>query len=431
MKVGLLKQKNLSLLMVGKLVSLIGTQMQNFALSLYVLKITGSGTKFASVLAVTLIPQLILGPFAGVFVDWFDRKKILVYLDLAAGLLVGGYGILYMANGGLSLGSIYVIAISLSIISLIFQPAIGTVIPSIVEKEELIDANGINSFVMSVGNLAAPLLAGVLFGFYGLFIILLLNGVSFIFSAACEMFISIPKNNKMPEKLDAKVFYKDFGEGLKFVKLNKLILNIMIVGLVVNFFGDPIFSLGFTFISKQVLKVSDVQYGAMESIAVISLIIAPFLSSIVSRKMDLCKILFLDILLCGIFTLLLAVIPSPGYLNMFSSNTVPYISMIIVAFTIGLVTTVGNIALGTVFQKEVPISMLGRVGTLMSTMCMAAIPLSRMIFGVLFDKIPAYMCMGICGVALILAICLLKNGLYQAQKSHGTIVPLQEEIETI
>lgn len=75
MKFNLLKEKNFSLLMFGKITSLIGSNMQSFALSLFVLSTTGSATKFASILAIALIPQLLLGPFAGVIVDWFYRKK--------------------------------------------------------------------------------------------------------------------------------------------------------------------------------------------------------------------------------------------------------------------------------------------------------------------------------------------------------------------
>lgn len=74
MQYGILKDKNFLLLMFGKITSLVGSSMQNFALSLFVLATTGSATKFASILAVSIIPQLIIGPFAGVFVDWFYRS---------------------------------------------------------------------------------------------------------------------------------------------------------------------------------------------------------------------------------------------------------------------------------------------------------------------------------------------------------------------
>jgi len=102
MNVKLLKEKNFSLLMFGKFISLTGTQMQEFALSLYVLKITGSATLFASVIIVAMIPQLLLSPIAGVFADWLDRKKIIVYLDIISGILVGIFATIYMINGELT-----------------------------------------------------------------------------------------------------------------------------------------------------------------------------------------------------------------------------------------------------------------------------------------------------------------------------------------
>lgn len=143
--------------------------MQDFEVSLYILRITGSTFKFSSVLIVTSIPNIILGPFAGVLIDWFDRKKIPVYLDMVAGIIVGVYAIIYKIEGKLTLGSIYVLVILLALISLFFNPSIRTVIPSILKKDELLGGNGIDSFVMNIGNLVAPALAGILLSIYGLF----------------------------------------------------------------------------------------------------------------------------------------------------------------------------------------------------------------------------------------------------------------------
>lgn len=78
MSLKLINQKDFSLLILGKLVSLVGSNMQQFALSLYVLTLTGSATIFASILSISIIPRLILSPIAGVFGDWFDRKKSIV-----------------------------------------------------------------------------------------------------------------------------------------------------------------------------------------------------------------------------------------------------------------------------------------------------------------------------------------------------------------
>lgn len=420
MKVSLLKRKDFSLLMLGKLVSLLGTQMQDFALSLYVLKITGSATKFASVLAVTIIPQLILGPIAGVFTDWFDRKKIIVYLDILSGITVGIYAIIFAVNGCLSLVQIYILAIILSMISLLFSPAITTIIPTITKKEELVDANGINSFIMNLGNLAAPALAGTLLGFYGMFLILVINSISFILSSVCEIFIDIPKTNKKPEKIDAKSFLNDFSEGVKFIKNKKIIFSIITLGLVINFAFNPTFTVGLTYISKQILRISDYQYGILQTTLVIPMIIAPFICSIMGKKMKLSKILFLDIFFTSILVGIMAIIPSKVYLNLFNTNFIPYISLISIIFIISIIVSVGNISLNVMVQQEVPLEMLGRVSTVMSSVCMAAIPIGQIVFGVLFDKIEAWICILICSAILFIAILAFKKSLYRDNEDSNS-----------
>ncbi len=411
MNLELLKKKNFLLLMLGKLVSLIGSEMQGFALSLYVLKITGSATIFASVLSITIIPKLILGPIAGVLVDWFDRKKIIVYLDMLSGLTIGIYAILFMINGVLSISSIYVLSILLSLISLIFQPAIRTIIPSIVKKEELVDANGINSIIMNIGSLMAPALAGILFGTYGLLAILIINSISFILSSISEMFITIPKGNKKPEKINMNSFVSDFSQGIKFIKSKKIIVSIISLSCIVNFVFAPISSMGLAFISKEILKVTDYQYGVLESILVISMIIAPFMMSKISKKFSVGKIFFLDIFINSILVAIMAIVPSKFYLNFFNSNTVPYISLIIISFMIILIISIGSISAGTMFQQEVPLELMGRVDTVMASVCMAAMPVGQMLFGFLFDNISASMCLGLTSVIFFISSMIFRKSL--------------------
>ncbi|WP_291584114.1 MFS transporter [Clostridium sp. UBA6640] len=418
----LLKQKDFLLLMLGKLVSLIGSEMQGFALSLYVLKITGSATKFASVLSITLIPKLILGPIAGVIIDWIDRKKVIVYLDMLSGIIIGIYAVLYIVNGELSLGSIYVLAVLLSFISLLFQPAINTVLPSIVEKEELAGANGINSLVMSIGNLIAPAVAGFIFGIYGMSVVLIVNSISFILSSISEMFINIPKVNNKPEKININTFVYDFSQGIKFIKDKKIIANIIVLACIVNFAVPPISSIGLAFISKQILKITDYQYGMLQCFFVASMMVATFVINKVTKKITIGKIIFLDIFITSILIAVMAIIPSTFYLNLFSSNLIPYISLIIIIFMIGLIISIGNIALGTMFQQEVPLEIMGRVGTVMSSISMAAMPLGQMLFGFLFDEIEAWMCIAIASSIFLIVSLIFKKSLCADDENDKLIV---------
>ena len=183
MKFKLLKEKNFSLLMFGKITSLIGSNMQSFALSLFVLSTTGSATKFASILAVALIPQLILGPFAGVIVDRFYRKNILIVLDLISGIVVSIFAVSYFIKGEISLTSIYILVIILSLISTIDSPTLQTIIPTITKKEDLVEANALNSLLMSIGSVISPAIAALAYGSLGLKGVFIINSISFFLSA--------------------------------------------------------------------------------------------------------------------------------------------------------------------------------------------------------------------------------------------------------
>lgn len=431
MNIKLLRNKNFSLLIAGKFISLLGTQMQDFVLSLYVLKQTGSATLFGSVLIAALIPQLLFSPFAGVIVDWMDRKKIIVYLDLLSGTVVGLFAFIYLTKGTLSLTNIYVLVIALTLISAFYQPAAGTIIPSVIEKDDLVDANGINSLITNMGNLIAPLVAGALFGFYGMIPILVLNSFSFIAAAFGELFININKVNKMPEKISFQTFKSDFDEGIKFIKDRNILLQIIILAPIINFVFDPLFSTGLTYITKKLLQVSDFEYGLMQMIIVASMLLSPFIASKYAKKYTLGKILFIDVLISSLLIGIMAVVSSPIFIGLFSNNLIPFISIISVCFIIGMVISTANIALSSLFQKIVPISMMGRVGTVMNTFCMAIVPLGLLIFGFLFDIISAWVSVSIASFILLTAILCFRKTLFNSNDDIEISIATKSEFDAI
>ncbi|AGB18867.1 MFS transporter [Thermoanaerobacterium thermosaccharolyticum] len=416
MNLPIFKRKNFLFLITGKFVSLIGSEMQNFALSLYVLKITGSATKFASVLAITLVPQIVFGNIAGVIADWFDKKKLLMMLDLLSAAIVAIYAVIFKINGVLTLTQIYILSVLLSTISSMFNPTIAAVIPSIAENYELADANGINTMFMNIANLISPVIAGILLEVFNIFIILTINAISFLLSFMCESMLEIQKTNDKPEKINLNSFLNDFLTGIDFIKSKRLILNILIIGIIINFTSNPILSVGLTYISKQILKITDYQYGILQSTFAISMIASPFISSIITKKYKLGKILFLDIFSVSILYFLLSFTISPIYLQGLSYILKPYISLMIIIFFVGLITSIGNIALTTMLQIEIPLKLMGRVIATISTCLMIVTPLGQMIFGILFDKIPSCINIIICASVNFVVILFFKNYLLYGEQ---------------
>lgn len=425
----LLKDKNISLLIFGKITSLIGSSMQTFALSLFVLATTGSATKFASILAVTMIPQLIIGPFAGVFVDWFHRKKIIIILDILSALVVSIFAVIYFITGEMPIGYIYILVIILSLISTLFQPTIQTIIPTITKKEDLIDVNSINSLIMSIGNVLSPLLAGILYGWLGLKIIFLINSITFFVSAFSECFIEIPQTNKMKEKPSLKLFWFDFSDGIKFAVKNKAILAIATLAMMLNFALGSSFTIGTVVICKSILKVSDFQFGLVESVAVVAMIIASLTTGYLGKKYSIGKNIYQSLLLVGIISSFLGVVTFGPFIHMFRSNLQPYIFLLIIEAILCLFIGIANIFIGILFQKIVPLDYMGRVGTVLGTISMATMPLSSMIFGILFDVIPVSIIFPISGIMVIIPVLLYKKVLLSVENEINEDKELEKNIK--
>jgi MFS family permease len=400
MNLTLLKNKNLSLLVIGQFVSQIGSGMQSFAFSLYVLRLTGSGSLFASVLAAGMIPRLILGPICGVFADWFDRKKIIVYLDLISGLLIG---ILYVISvtSGLSMFHIYTTVFLLSVISSLFGPAIGTAIPSVVSKDDLMQANALNSLLMTVGNIIYPLLAGILFGIYGISVVLLINAVSFIFSAISEMFIDLRSPEKKPGSFSLNSFKNDFKAGIVFIINNKLIRRLLLLALIANAVLSPSFTVGFIYVANMVIKISEFQLGILQTVLVVGSLVGTFAAGYVAKRVSLTRLMYLALITIGLLVCLIAANSSSYYLNIFNSNLIPYITLALLGLLVACTATVVNIGLSTMQQKIIPLDIMGRVSSVQGTVCMCAIPIGQIVFGMMFDRTASYIPLLISGIILV------------------------------
>jgi len=223
------------------------------------------------------------------------------------------------------------------------------------------------------------------------------------------MFIQIPKVTKMPEKISLKIFKDDFTEGINFIKSKKLLLYIIILAPILNFVFSPLSSIGLTYVTKNIFKVSDFQYGIMQMIIVASMLLSPFITSKLAKKYSLGKIIFFDVFISSLLIVIMAIVPSPFYMSLFSDNFIPYVSITILFFLICMIITTTNIAASTMFQMIVPIHMMGRVSTVMNTCCMAIAPLGLVLFGVLFDTISAWICILISALILFTTILIFKK----------------------
>ncbi len=179
------------LVVLGQLVSLIGTSLTAFALGIWVYQQTGSVTDFAVISIFARLPAILLAPIAGAVVDRWDRRRVMILSDILGAcstLLV----ILLFGTNSLQIWHVYVIT-GISAIANIFQtPAYIASITQLVPKQYLGRANGIAQMASAIGDMLASLLGGMLLIIFGLYEVALIDLATFIFAVSILLLVRFP-----------------------------------------------------------------------------------------------------------------------------------------------------------------------------------------------------------------------------------------------
>ncbi len=401
----LLKNKNFMLLIIGNFISLIGSNIQQFVLSLYVLALTGSATLFASMLAISILPRILLSPIAGVFGDWFDKKKSIVFLDLINAVVLFGFSFYLMFNSELSIALIYLLVIILEITEIFFHSSISAVMPSVVDKDEYLEANSLRTMLVSFGQLMAPIFGAIIYGAFGLMIAILINAISFLASAISEMFVNIPKTKVEKQKKSIACFKKDFVAGLKIIKDSKAIRTFISIAIIINFSIAPLFSVGLIFLVKEVLSQSDLKLGLLQTVLSASMIAAPILMTHKIKSMRIGDLLIKAILMIGFLVMMISLSVHQLLFNL-NDGTVSYYFILATCFLIGILVTTVNISVHTLFQQIVPLEFMGRTSTVLSLFATIAVPLGQMFFGYLYDIINPGLVVILNGFLIVLTVLI-------------------------
>ena len=178
-------------IVVGQFISLFGNSVLRYSLSLYILDITGSVSIYSLIMALTVIPQIVIAPYGGALADRVSKKKIMIILDVVTGIIVLGYG-LFMMNCDISMLGLGSFICGMAVIQNIYDPVVRASLPAIVSENELASANSITQMISTAASILGPVAAGGVYGFYGIQIVLIIDGISFLISAVIELFLVIP-----------------------------------------------------------------------------------------------------------------------------------------------------------------------------------------------------------------------------------------------
>ncbi|UCE97002.1 MAG: MFS transporter [Candidatus Bathyarchaeota archaeon] len=223
-----------TIIWAGQLVSLTGTRMTGFALTIWAWLLTGEATALALVGFFTFAPTVFLSPFAGALVDRWSRKLVMMLSDLAAVTSTTAVFILFL-TGNLQIWHLYVTGAFTGAFGAFQFPAYSATVTTMVSKKQYGRASGMLSMANFGANILAPVLAAVLLTYIGIAGILAIDISTFIIALATLLLVHIPQPLVTEEGRKSKgSFWKESVYGFRYIYKRPSLFGLLVIFFTVN-----------------------------------------------------------------------------------------------------------------------------------------------------------------------------------------------------
>lgn len=356
----------------GQLVSLLGSSIVQFVIVWWITVETGSAMYLSLAAFLSLAPMIIVGPFAGVFADRWNRKLLILVADLMQALTVLVLIVFYWI-GNVVIWQVLLMLAVRGIFQAFHEPTVSAITPSMVPKDKLSRLNGLNYLFSGAVRLVGPILAAVLLQAWQMHQILWLDVVTFLIAIVPLVMIKIPivRINEA-----GKSFRNELYEGFSFIRRARGMLTLTVIATSLNFLIMPFSTLLPYFVKFDHLG------GPSELALVMALLQGGILGGglIMFLKKDFKKkvattIASIAVAFCGYA--LIALTPRGSFWF-----------MALGALVFALCIPIANVLMQTIMQIVVPLDMQGRVGSVTTALSMAAQPVGTLMSGVIVQFTP-------------------------------------------
>lgn len=403
------EDKNSILFYLASLISIFGTAIYTFAISLYVLKITGSSLSFSTTLILSILPIILLNPIVGTIVDIFDKKKLIILANLLNGVFLL---VIYLISiwKGLGVGIIYLSTFIISSINIIFDVSITSSIPNIVSREKIVNINAGNRIIDSISSVLGPVIGGIVFVTFNIETFILFNSISFLISSILDWQIdfNLYKSNDSNKSRDISKkinYFSEMKEGLKYLLGQKNITDSIILFIVVNFFISFSVSIPMPIVLNNILRIPEKNYGFIQSGFPIGMIIGSIIVKKIINKFKLNNIFSFAGIIMSVGIILLS-LPLVVRINKYNINYISTYYFTIMIFIGGCISLI-DIPFTHNLQTNINEEYRGRVISLTISLIKTVVPISYLISGILVDKIAPYIIVLSGGVMILLISIIL------------------------
>ena len=385
------RHPNFLKLWAGSTVSLFSSQITLLALPFTaVLLLHATATQISFLVIAQTLPTLLIGLFAGVWVDRLPRRPLLILADVGRALVLGSLPIMALL-GWLRIDSLLLVAFLTGTLTCFFDAAYGAFLPSVVDQQLLIEGNSKLEMSNLLANLAGPGLAGWLIQLVTAPLAIFVDAFSFLVSTFALWTIRVQETPSTSD--ESTSFWRDLGEGLSVLLKNSTLRSIAACDATLNFFGgitDVVRVLFFV----DVLHLGAIFFGLTLSVASLSALFGAACNPWITRRLGIGPTILLSAFTLAAGWLL---IPLAG------GSPAGEVSMIVVgALLFGVSNTLFNVNELSLRQQVTPNRLLGRVGAGMQFLGVGTLPLGALLGGVLGEQLGlrAPFLVGCCGMFL-------------------------------
>lgn len=384
------------LLWLAQFISQSGDAIFAIAFMWLVLTITNSVFLVGVAATIILLPKVLVGPLAGVYIDRLNQKNLMLASNLVQGIIVTIISLLYFF-GILNLPGLFILVFLLGCVSQFFGPVVSVSIPKLVRKNELVAANSLYYLSSPINEIIGYGIGGIIIVLVGINVPIYYDAVTFFAALILILLIKSKPLNTKAVSSKAKALRTSIAaelrEGITFIKRNRLIVEIIFLAMLCNFLVNCFGALNAPY-AKFILHGNAQTYGYLLAASALGAALGALLTPRFNVKKHAGKILFVTAALTGIAIAATGVFPLFG------------LALLLFAL-IDLLTIVANVIITTLKQIVVPNKLRGRVFTAMTAMMAVTSPIGAFFSGTFASFAGIQNSLFVYGIILIIGVYVL------------------------
>ncbi len=368
--------KDFILLLQGNAVSSIGDLMYSVAIGYWVYQQTGSSALMGIMSSISMFVTMFLSPVCGSIVDKCNRKWLIVSIDIVQGLLMLGVGLLAHFNT-LNVPIVLLVALLAAFGNVFYSPAVSTLMIDIIPRASMVQGQSIHSSIRALIDLVGTGFSGAMVAFLGVPLIVVINGISNLYSAVTEMFVDVPRTVQQGTQVSAKGLLRDMGNAMKVIFSDRCLRLFVPTALLLNLLCAGPSALMLPFCLEKGFSV-DLYGYLMSAMTAGSLLCVMLLGIVKLTPKARFWAMTLGFLLLGLFSIL-------AY---FSTKFVP---MCLFFFLSSMANAAGNAVFNASLMLALPEENRSAILGFIESACCGGVALSTVIYGLLGDVFPLYL----------------------------------------